>query len=267
MQSGIRVTYGDGTKESYTFDGCYQVTSVKNTLADGSVQDEFLYTYDAAGNLKTKTEKSGDTERGTTAYTYDSLNRLSRVEYPDGRTVSYTYDGAGNRRTMTETVQTAASDGTQKTVTVETIYTYNSRNQLVRSAGTEAGKKRSETVYTYDVNGNRLTETQYDSNGNGDGGGTVLSASYDLHNQMVSARTAETSVRNTYNAQGFRVAKEVTTDGVTATSRFLYDGEHVIMEADGDGTLTARNVYGGPLLFREVYSEAGAGDVDENRRR
>ncbi len=260
------VTYGDGAKESYTFDGCHRVTSVKNTLADGSVQDEFLYTYDAAGNLKTKTEQSGGTERGTTAYTYDSLNRLASVAYPDGRTISYTYDGAGNRRTMTETVLAAASDGTPKNVTVETVYTYNSRNQLVRTAETEAGKKRSETVYTYDANGNRLTETktQYDSNGNGDGGTTVLSASYDLHNQMVSARTAETSVRNTYNAQGFRVAKEVTTDGVTATSRFLYDGEHVIMEADGDGALTARNVYGGPLLFREVYSEAGAGDVDGN---
>lgn len=29
-------------------------------------------------------------------YTYDNLNRLTRVVYSDGRTITYTYDAAGN---------------------------------------------------------------------------------------------------------------------------------------------------------------------------
>jgi uncharacterized protein (TIGR03437 family) len=33
----------------------------------------------------------------TSTYSYDSLNRLARVVYPDGTTMTYTYDSAGNR--------------------------------------------------------------------------------------------------------------------------------------------------------------------------
>jgi YD repeat-containing protein len=32
-----------------------------------------------------------------TSYTYDSLNRLIGVTYPDGSVINYTYDAAGNR--------------------------------------------------------------------------------------------------------------------------------------------------------------------------
>lgn len=31
-----------------------------------------------------------------TSYTYDDLNRLTKVAYDDGRSISYTYDAAGN---------------------------------------------------------------------------------------------------------------------------------------------------------------------------
>src|SRR5579862_4981320 len=33
---------------------------------------------------------------GTTAYSYDTLHRLSRVTYPDGRQVTYSYDDMDN---------------------------------------------------------------------------------------------------------------------------------------------------------------------------
>lgn len=39
----------------------------------------------------------GTLQGSSVAYTYDSLNRLTRVTYPDGTTIAYTYDPAGNR--------------------------------------------------------------------------------------------------------------------------------------------------------------------------
>lgn len=41
----------------------------------------------------------------TATYAYDNLNRLTRVQYPDGSVVEYTYDPAGNRLTRTVSKQ------------------------------------------------------------------------------------------------------------------------------------------------------------------
>lgn len=43
---------------------------------------------------------------GTINYTYDSLNRLTKVDYGNGTTIAYTYDAAGNRLTMTSSTST-----------------------------------------------------------------------------------------------------------------------------------------------------------------
>lgn len=41
-------------------------------------------------------------------YQYDNLNRLERIEYPNGTVIVYTYDEVGNRRTQTITNNTTA---------------------------------------------------------------------------------------------------------------------------------------------------------------
>lgn len=48
-------------------------------------------TYDAHGNRLTRTDATG-----TTTYTYDSLNRLNTITYPDSKVVDYDYDSIGN---------------------------------------------------------------------------------------------------------------------------------------------------------------------------
>lgn len=47
----------------------------------------------------------------TVTYTYDSLNRVTSVDYGDGATEGYTYDTAGNRATMIVNVIDTDSDG------------------------------------------------------------------------------------------------------------------------------------------------------------
>ena len=57
---------------------------------------------DAAGNAQSASSGlisligSGFTPNSTPAYTYDSLNRLTRAVLGDGRTIAYTWDAAGN---------------------------------------------------------------------------------------------------------------------------------------------------------------------------
>src|SRR5512138_2004446 len=50
------------------------------------------YTYDGNGNRATKVDASG-----TTSYSYDFENRLTRVDKPGGMYVAYAYDALGRR--------------------------------------------------------------------------------------------------------------------------------------------------------------------------
>ena len=43
------------------------------------------------------------TAQGATQYTYDSLGRVTSVDYGAGKTISYSYDKAGNRTRVTTT--------------------------------------------------------------------------------------------------------------------------------------------------------------------
>jgi YD repeat-containing protein len=50
---------------------------------------------------------SGNAFATTITYTYDSLNRVTKVDYGNGFTEDYTYDAAGNRLTLTVTATEA----------------------------------------------------------------------------------------------------------------------------------------------------------------
>ncbi|MFH1723574.1 MAG: LamG-like jellyroll fold domain-containing protein [Elusimicrobiota bacterium] len=77
--------------------------------ANRNLQDaEFDYSYDASGNLTRKTSRSGG---GSTNYSHDSQDRLTRIELPDGTVISYRYDVFGRRseRTVTRGTDTEIS--------------------------------------------------------------------------------------------------------------------------------------------------------------
>jgi len=56
--------------------------------------DTFTYTYDANGNLETKTEKATS---DVTTYTWDAQDQLIQITFPDSTTATYKYDGLGRR--------------------------------------------------------------------------------------------------------------------------------------------------------------------------
>lgn len=69
-------SYGSQTTD-YTYNLANMLTEVNN--ANDSTQiSKYTYTYYVDGNQKSKTESVAGTNKGTTNYTYDGLNRLVR---------------------------------------------------------------------------------------------------------------------------------------------------------------------------------------------
>jgi RHS repeat-associated protein len=95
-----------GTTESYQYDAegnrtlSHLSTSHSHDDANRLTEDDgFCYTYDANGNLETKTEKIAGSCLGnpTTIYVWDVQNRLVRIEFPDTNFATYRYDALGRR--------------------------------------------------------------------------------------------------------------------------------------------------------------------------
>ena len=78
-------TIASYTRIKYTYIGCAEKSDARQVLSDNK------YAYDSNGRLITK-----ETLDGTTRYSYNEVNALVKVEYPDyGET--FEYDRAGNR--------------------------------------------------------------------------------------------------------------------------------------------------------------------------
>ena len=101
----------------------------------GTTDYTVSFTYDLVGNKLSET----DAHQQTTNYTYDDLNRLSRVLYPEGNEELYLYDQVGNK--------TRVLDGKGN----RTDYSYNAANKLLEV--TDA--KGQVTRYGYDRLGNQ----------------------------------------------------------------------------------------------------------------
>ncbi len=149
---------------------------------------------------------------GTTSWTYDNLDRLTNVSYPNGDTVAYGYDAVGNRTSHT-------INGVPKT------NTFDQANRMTASGA---------DTYTYDANGNQLTKTS---------GGTTTTYAYDALNRMTGI-TGPVTATYTYNGDGLRVRKVVG----AATTNYTWDvlGLPVVL-ADGD-----EYVWGAGLVGRVV---------------
>ena len=194
---------------------------------------------------------------------------------PDGKVTAYTYDKAGNRKTESETLNLN---------TQMTSYTYNDQNRLVQTENISQGKTVI-TTYIYDHNGNLKSKnagslTSVSASGTNSSGVIVFPSfdvivgtstatnglviySYDTFNRLTRLVEGGRTSEYVYNAEDYRVEKSVDRD----RTRYLYEADKVVLELDGNGNQTGRNLYGTNLLMRETGAEQyyymynGHGDV------
>ncbi len=116
-----------------------------------------------------------------TSYSYDNLDRITKITYAGGITVSYVYDDNGNLSSMTDPTGT-------------TSYTYDKDNRLL----TKTLPGGAQLSYSYDAVGNLASFT--------DGGGKV-SYSYNQVNELVTL-TEPGGAKTTfgYDAKGQRTS-------------------------------------------------------------
>jgi YD repeat-containing protein len=227
------MTYPNGVVAQYT----YYADNRLHTLANkhgNTYLSTFNYAYDGNGNMLAKLEL-----KGTTSYVYDVVNRLKKVTEPDGRVTQYTFDAAGNR--LTETVTVNNSD-------TITEYDYNNQCRLISTVETSDDAEKT-TGFEYDNNGSqisRLVSTISDASGDAglslvqpgtgtEDGVTFEVSAYDPFGRLVSVQNDNYVASYRYNAEGLRIAKDVTSGGVTTSMRFLYEGGYVTLELDGAG--------------------------------
>lgn len=92
------------------------------------------YTYDAQGNLRFREDACGQ----ETGYSYDSLNRLVKIVWPDNSETNYTYDALNSLTQMQD------AGGT-------TTYTYDKLKRLKSQVYPDGAALN----YSYDLNGSR----------------------------------------------------------------------------------------------------------------
>ena len=180
---------GNSLYTEYAYDADKNLTMLKSVLGEETIVENH-YRYDGNGNRTEKQQK-----HGITIYTYDRLNQLVEVNYPD-RTETLFYDKAGNR-----TGRVAGG--------AEERYYYDKRNRL-----TAQEKNGVHTEYQYDAAGNLVKD-----------GKAVYT--YDAFNRNTRVETFDGNIQiNRYDAEGLR--HEMEENGKLV--QFIFRGTEVVAE-------------------------------------
>ena len=205
------------------------------------------YTYNEQGNLSTRYDVQQDT---TTAYTYDSKNRLIHITHSDGSTEDFAYDSNGNL--LTRVVPTSAEHtfgynsvnrptSYTSPLQKETVYTYDKQRRVIKVTKpsgntiettyangrvTKVTTPESTTSYSYTYQNNPDTITK---------GNEKIAYSYDgtLITRITLSGTLSQTVTYRYN-NDFQI---ISSSYAGKTENYRYDNDGVLVQS-GNYTLT-----------------------------
>ena len=202
------MTLPNGTRTTYSYDPASQVTQILHQIVSSTTQiNQAAYAYNPVGNRTSLTDR-----RGSQAFGYDTLDRLTSASHPLLATPqAFAYDAVGNRTTGGSVVNA----GNQLTADANFVYQYDDNGNLTKKTLLATGQY---TQYTYDTE-NRLTKVEEFAAGN--------------------PTPAFTSTYR-YDGLGRRIEKVAKGQ----TKRYVYDGEDILLEYDGANVLQARYTHG-----------------------
>jgi RHS repeat-associated protein len=150
-------------------------------------------------------------------YNYDRLNRILTGASNLGNNESVAYDLSGNITLLNRYQASSLID--------ELTYTYSSTNQVQSIndiSGSNSGLVNASTSYTWDGNGNMLTQTNTSNTGQN------KTITYNLLNLPQGVTVANGTLTYTYDAAGNKLRKISVISGVTKTTDYTagieYDG-------------------------------------------
>ena len=182
------VRWTRAVRRSRTVTTAVACCSQKN-LPDGT---HVSYTYDAHANLITATDVNG-----TTTMSYDSADRLTEVDDPDGRVLKYTYDSGGREAQSNQDgfIVNYAYDAagrlqslTDGSGALIASYTYDSTGRLQR----QDDGNGTFTTYEYDAAGQLLHLVNFAPGG-------AVNSRFDYTYDSLGRRTSMTTLDGTTN--------------------------------------------------------------------
>lgn len=233
--------YPDTTTVNYTYDNDSRLTQVSDPtgtyqftfdnmgrLTGTTTSYAFLtgrnfttgYGYDAASNRTSFT----DPESGSTAYVYDTLNRLQTLTPPaaiSGGSFGFGYDALSRRTSLT------------RPNTVNTSYSYDNLSRLLSVTHAKGGVTLDGATYTVDNAGNRNSKADLYA-------GVTTNYGYDNIYELLSAtQGASTTESYTYDPVGNRLSNLSGSGWSNNTSNELTSRPAVTYTYDNNGnTLT-----------------------------
>jgi RHS repeat-associated protein len=243
--------YPDGTVESYTYDSLGNVTETTsrrgqtiqrsyNTLGqltnvnspDGR---HIALSYDSVNRLATVNDSGQITQ-----YTYDVADRVTRIDYPQGRWIAYEYDAAGRRTRLEDhsghVVQYAYDNigrlASLLNATGSLIVAY--QYDLAGRIASETRGNGTRSVNTFDSNGRILSISNEQADGTVN---SFFGYSYDILGRRTGMTTLDGSWSYNYDALDQLVRAEF------ISSNPGMNDELLIYEYDsaGNRTRTVRN--------------------------
>ncbi|WP_405079956.1 RHS repeat-associated core domain-containing protein [Paenibacillus chitinolyticus] len=277
----IRATDRNGTELSYVYDA-------RNFLIEKKAPDETIrYAYDLAGRRTRMTDNTG-----TTQYAYQpSTGQLSKVIYPDGKTLTYDYNALGLRSSLNDpsgqntyyqydsrnrlsSVSSSLADEeaaysyyrndlikqTRQRNGITTAYTYNGLQLQTLTHKQADGTALNTYAYEYDANENETAKTE---------NGQTYQFGYDPLNRITSSSQYRESYA--YDARGNRTSFQTNHEVNSPDADYVYDkkdrlsavkmkdGSTISYKYNGDGLLyertdkegTARYYYDGDQVIAE----------------